>query len=78
MMPVVKSLETPLHRSVIIERNREYARYEQEMAKRMAELDEYIQAMNDDTTGFCQHWTSCASALQGRTKLPVRPSSALK
>jgi hypothetical protein len=78
MMPVANSLETPLHRSVIIERNREYARYEQEMAKRVAEFDEYVQAMNEDTTSFSQHWATCALALQGRTKFPVRPSSALK
>jgi hypothetical protein len=48
------------------------------MAKRMAEFGENIQAMNDDTTGFCQHWATCASTLQGRTKFPFRPSSALK
>jgi hypothetical protein len=68
------SLETPLHRAVIIERNKDYSRYGQELRQRIADFDVYIQSLNDETAGFTQHWFACALSIQPKANL-VRPVS---
>jgi hypothetical protein len=76
MMPIVSSLETPLHRGVILDRNKEYGRYSQELAKRISDLDAYIQSVNTGTDQFSQYWASCALAIQPASQNPVRPLTA--
>jgi hypothetical protein len=73
MMPAALSLETPLHRAAIIDRNKEYARYSQELARRVGELESYIQSLNAGTDAFSQHWATSALSLQPNTQLPLRP-----
>jgi hypothetical protein len=55
-LPGTNSLDTSIHRSVVISRNMEYARYEQELARRIKEIDRYVQSLNAETEAFTLHW----------------------
>jgi hypothetical protein len=72
------SLETPLHRKVIIDRNKEYSRYSQELAKRIADLEVYVQSLNAGTDEFSKYWTSCGIAIQPGSQLALKPMTTAK
>jgi hypothetical protein len=73
MMPAVSSLETPIHRSVIIERNRAYASYEADLAKRIHDFSQYIQALGSEGEAFQHHWKEISVSLLGATRIMVEP-----
>jgi hypothetical protein len=76
MMPTAVSLETPLHRAVIIDRNREYAMYSQRLGKRIADLEAYLQALGSGTEQFSQFWASCVCGIQPSAQFSLRPITA--
>ena len=63
-MHVLNSFETPIHRSVIMERNRSYQAYESALAKRMSELEAFVNSVNTENEAFAQHWLACIQSLK--------------
>jgi hypothetical protein len=74
-IPIVQSLETPMHRSVVIERNREYGRYQEELIKRLGEFEYYTNSLGGETAAFTEHWTSCILSIKPSQSLILRPAS---
>jgi hypothetical protein len=75
-MPVVSSLETQLHRSVIIERNKEYGRYEKELTKHLEDMDLYIQSLDEGTQAFTKHWMERMHSINPDIVIPAVRGSA--
>lgn len=63
-MPILNSFETPIHRSVIMERNRCYQQYESDLTKRMNDLETFVNAVNSENEAFAEHWLSCVQSLR--------------
>jgi hypothetical protein len=57
------SLETGLHRSMIIERDRCYRQFEGRLKERMDEFERAIQEMTDGCGKFTEHWNACGQTL---------------
>jgi hypothetical protein len=68
MSPTLMSLDTPLNRGVIVERNRNYESYQAALAKRLQEFQVYIDSLKAETEAFSSHWQNCIDALRPRAK----------
>jgi hypothetical protein len=57
------SLDTPLNRGVIVERNRNYKNYQAALAKRLQEFQLYIDSLAAETDAFTSYWQNCIAVL---------------
>jgi hypothetical protein len=57
------SLETGLHRSMIIERDRCYHEFETRLRDRMETFEGRLQEMTDGCEQFTEHWNACSRTL---------------
>jgi hypothetical protein len=74
MMPPVSSLETPIHRSVIIERNRAYASYQADLTKRLEDFGKYVEALDKESDDFSRHWKDLSVSLLTATRYVIEPN----
>ena len=61
------SLDTQLHRGTIVERNRCFDEYENDLKKRLDDFQEYTQSLVNDMNAFTTHWNKCVAQLRGES-----------
>jgi hypothetical protein len=72
-LPVSSSLESPLHRGIVLERNRGYKDYQEALAKRISDFEYYINSLNTDTKAFSEYWMKSISSVKPERKVIVPP-----
>ncbi|OHS96437.1 hypothetical protein TRFO_37380 [Tritrichomonas foetus] len=69
-LPVQYSLETPLHRCVIFERNKSYSDYETALADRVDKFKSYVTSLEQDLVAFDKYWRRCIVSMKPGFKFP--------
>ena len=62
-MPPITTIDTQLHRGVIVERNNAFELYQNELKNRIAEFQRNVETMKDETAKFANYWKSAVKAL---------------
>lgn len=70
-LPPQSSLETSLHRGVIIERNNCYAEYESNLGQRVEQFNAYISSLEQEGESFDEHWKQCILSMKPDFKFPT-------
>lgn len=70
MMPIITSIDTSMHRGVIVERNRSFEEYQREMKSRVTSFETYINFMKEETQKFSEFWLKSINNLCPRFVIP--------
>jgi hypothetical protein len=63
-LPAPVSLDTGIHRAVIIQRNQIYGEYEKRLTKRLQGVKERVQTLRNESQVFVDHWGKCVVSLR--------------
>lgn len=69
-LPPQSSLESSLHRGVIIERNNCYNEYESKLSQRVEKFNSYIHSIEQEGEAFDEHWKHCILSMKPDFKFP--------
>ncbi|EAX88204.1 hypothetical protein TVAG_404640 [Trichomonas vaginalis G3] len=69
-MPIITSIDTSMHRGVIVERNRSFEEYQREMKSRVTSFETYINFMKEETQKFSEFWLKSINNLCPRFVIP--------
>jgi uncharacterized protein YukE len=65
---VPTSLDTPIHRSVIMHRNKVYSEYEKELTERLESMKETVATLTRESQVFLDHWNGCLASLNNEAR----------
>lgn len=66
----VKSFDTPIHRKVIIERNRAFSIFDEEIKQRAKKFNDFVNSMEKNEDDFNDYWKKVISTLRPDYCLP--------
>jgi hypothetical protein len=63
-MATNESLDTPLSRRLIVERNKSYEQYQEALARRLRDFATYVESLQTETEAFAAFWAKRVAALK--------------
>lgn len=70
MMPIIISIDTAMHRGVIVERNRAFEEYQGELKERVNAFESTITGLKEETQKFADFWVVSINHLCPRFVIP--------
>ena len=69
-MPVISTLDTQLHRAVIVDRNKAFDAYQESLKVRLNDFREFIDNLKNESKKFSQFWTTSIKSLSPKYVFP--------
>ena len=70
MMSIITTIDTQLHRGVIVERNKAFDIYQDSLKARIEEFRQFIEKLKDESKQFATYWETSIHSLSPKYIFP--------